>query len=359
MGGSLNYGAIFKMAPNGTVSVLYNFTNGDDGSDPDAPPIVGTDGNLYGTAKLGGRLGCGTLYKITTSSGAFTLLNGFTSGCNPLGPLVLGTDGNFYGTTSQGGTADGGVVFQFTRTGRVTVLCNLGDANAIEPFGPLVQASDGNFYGTTSQGGTANDGVVFTVTPTGTLTVLHELNGTTDGARPLAGLVQATDGNFYGVAGTGGSSSGYGTLFQVTPGGSYSVLHNFDATTGGSPGANLVQHTNGLLYGGALVGGTGKLCLNGAHDGCGTFYSWNANLPAFVALLPNLGKVGNIIEILGQGFTSASTVSFNGTPAVVAAQGNTGTYLRAQVPSGATTGFVTVTNSSGTLTSNKQFVVSP
>jgi hypothetical protein len=113
------------------------------------------------------------------------------------------------------------------------------------------------------------------------------------------------------------------------------------------------------LYGNTSVGGTGKLCQNGSVFGCGVFYSWDASLPPFVTLLPYLGKVGSTIEFLGQGFTSASTVSFNGTPAAVALQGNSGTYLRAMVPSGATTGFVTVTTSTGTLTSNKQFIVIP
>jgi hypothetical protein len=96
---------------------------------------------------------------------------------------------------------------------------------------------------------------------------------------------------------------------------------------------------------------------SGGRGGCGVFYSWNANLPAFVALLPNLGKVGNTIEFLGQGFTPSSTVSFNGTPATVRV--GSGTYLRAIVPTGATTGFVTVTTSGGTLTSNKELIVTP
>jgi uncharacterized repeat protein (TIGR03803 family) len=295
----------------------------------------------------------------------FTLLYefDFIHGCAPQAPLIQGTNGNFYGTTIQGGASNAGVVFRITPAGTLTVLYNFDGTHGEGPVGPLVEGSDGNFYGTTSGGGSGgSSGVVFKVTPTGTLTVLHELNGRTDGLDPSAGLVQATDGNFYGASQYGGNSTncslGCGTLFQITPSGAYSVLYNFDGVTGDQPQVTLIQHTNGLLYGDTNGGGTGQLCSNGRFFGCGVFYSWNGNLPPFVTLLPYLGKVGSTIEFLGQGFTSASTVSFNGTPAVVA-QGNTGTYLRAQVPSGATTGFVTVTTSSGTLTSNKQFVVTP
>jgi uncharacterized repeat protein (TIGR03803 family) len=281
-----------------------------------------------------------------------------------LAPLVQGRDGNFYGTTEFGGTGTAGVVFRVTPSGGLTVLYNFDGTHGRGPFSPLAEGSDGNFYGTTTMGGVVNAGVVFKITPTGSLTVLHDINGGFDGSTPVAGLVQATDGNFYGVNQFGGSSRpcvnpvapGCGTLFQITPAGGYSVLHNFDEVTGEQPIVTLIQHTNGLLYGDTNVGGTGKLCP-GAD--CGLFYSWNGNLPPFVTLLPYRGKVGSTIEFLGQGFTSASTVSFNGVPAAVALQGNSGTYLRAMVPTGATTGFVTVTTSTGTLTSNKQFIVTP
>ena len=365
-GGSLSQGDVFKITPQGSFTELKGFSqSNNDGAFPKSPPIEGADGSFYGTAAQGGLDACGTVYRITPA-GAFTLLHGFdgADGCDPFAPLVQGTDGNFYGTTTSGGTAQDGIVFRITPSGALTVLYDFDGTHGKAPFGPLAQGSDRNFYGTTTTGGASNAGLIFKVTPTGTLTVLHDLNGTTDGRLPAAGLVPATDGNFYGVNQYGGNSancstSGCGTLFQVTPAGSYSVLYNFDAATGDQPLVTLIQHTNGLLYGDTSAGGTGKLCQNGSVLGCGVFYSWNGNLPPFVALLPYSGEVGSTVEILGQGFTSASTVSFNGTPAAVALQGNSGTYLRAMVPSGATTGFVTVTTSTGTLTSNKQFVVTP
>lgn len=359
-------GTVFQVTPTGTLAVLYNFTSGNDGSFPVAPPIRGMDGTFYGTASLkGASSNCGTVYRITPT-GVFTLLHQFDGidGCQPNATLVR-VGGNFFGTTFNGGTTYGaslgdGVVFQITPGGSVTVLYNFDGTHGIEPRSPLVQGSDGDFYGTTISNSTGNS-EVFKMTPPGT--VLYTLNGTTDGAYVNAGLVQATDGNFYGVASEGGNSActhGCGTLFQITPAGSYSVLYSFDGISGFAPEVTPFQHTNGVLYGDTYYGGTGKMCSGGGvGEHCGLFYSWNGNLPPFVALLPYSGKVGDTIEFLGQGFTSASTVSFNGVPATVASQGNSGTYLRAMVPSGATTGFVTVTTSTGTLTSNKQFVVIP
>jgi uncharacterized repeat protein (TIGR03803 family) len=180
------------------------------------------------------------------------------------------------------------------------------------------------------------------------------MNGATDGESPYAGLVQGTDGNFYGVN-SGGGSHGVGTIFKISPAGTYSVLYNFDGITGSTPDMTPFQHTNGVMYGDTRSGGTGNVsCSPGT---CGVFYSLNGSLPPFVSLLPYAGKVGKTIEILGQGFTSTTAVSFNGTAATPTVR--SGTYLTAAVPNGATSGFVRVTTSRGTLNSNKRFRVTP
>jgi uncharacterized repeat protein (TIGR03803 family) len=366
-GGLNGSGTIFDISQTGSLTVLHSFTSSTDGDSPEEPPIYGADGHFYGTTPYGGgsKASCGTIYRISGAVGGFLqVLHHFhqTDGCQRA-TLVLGADGNFYGTTEIGGTFDDGVVFKMTPAGMVTVLHSLDGVNdGYDPIAPLFQGSDGNFYGTTQNTG-GSPGNVFQITPAGTFTVLYKLNGTTDGAHPWAGVVQATDGNFYGAAAIAGSinntncfsDSGCGTLFQVTPGGSFSVLYNFDYTTGFYSLAPF-QHTNGELYGNTVHGGTGTNQACGQY-GCGVLYSWNAGLPAFVSLIPYAGKVGSTIGFLGQGFTSSSSVSFNGTPATATVV--SGTYLRATVPSGATTGFVTVTTSSGTLTSNKQFIVQP
>jgi uncharacterized repeat protein (TIGR03803 family) len=367
-GGTLGYGTVFKITPRGSLTVLHDFANGSDGAQPFAPPIEGADGNFYGTT-YGAvcHVGClGTIYKIT-SSGKLTALHSFCSqtGCpdgyGPVAPLVLGTDGNFYGTTEFGGTSDYGVVFKITPAGKLTVLFNFDRRHGAYPVGPLVQGSDGNFYGTTIGGGktAVRQGEVFRITPKGGLTVLYSMEGASDGGNPYAGLVQATDGNFYGANVYGGNSSncgdnGCGTNFQISPKGELTVLHNFDLATGSAPYVTPFQHTNGIIYGDTQLGGTGDVgCATGT---CGVFYSWSAGLPAFVSLLPYAGKAGRTIEFLGQGFTGTTAVAFNGTPAKFKVASDT--YLTATVPNGATVGFVTVTTPGGTLKSNKKFRVS-
>jgi hypothetical protein len=155
-------------------------------------------------------------------------------------------------------------------------------------------------------------------------------------------LVQASDGNLYGVSGTPG------VLFRSTLAGNLTVIHHFVAASGTIP-KSLIQHTNGKLYGDTYLGG---------KSGDGVFYGLDAGLPPFVSYLPTYGRIGALVQILGQGFTAGSKVSFNGTPAtspVVVYP----TYLRVEVPLGATTGPITVTTANGTLTSNKVFIIHP
>lgn len=400
-GGANSAGAIFRITPTGTLKVLYSFTGGSDGANPSSGLTLGTDGNFYGTTLGGGANFDGTVFKITPS-GTITVLHSFncTDGCEPVagliqgtdgkfygttfaadgtvfkissagafntihtfnfvdggGPnavLVQGSDGNFYGTTDSGGMFGFGTVFRITSGGTFTQLHSFDCTVGCVPVDGLVQGTDGAFYGTTREGGANSDGTVFKITAGGTLTTLHNFGGA-DGAAPFGGLVQATDGNFYGTTSSGGTLN-QGTIFRISPKGSYSVLYNFDGTTGSTPYVTPFQHTNGIVYGDTDLGGSGNVSPCTAGN-CGVFYSLNASLRAFVSLLPYSGNVGKTIEILGQGFTSTTTVSFNGTAATPTVK--SGAYLTAAVPNGATTGFVRVTTSSGTLTSNKKFRVTP
>jgi uncharacterized repeat protein (TIGR03803 family) len=346
-GGSFHLGTVFKITPSGTLTVLHNFDE-EDGSTVYSPPIQGTDGNFYGTTFAGGSYNGGTVYKMTPS-GQLTTLHQFndpyTRGIWPTAPLVQGTDENFYGTTNVGGIYEDGVVFKITPAGKFTVLHTFDGTHGARPYGPLVQGSDGNFYGTTFEGGDSNYGVVFMITPKGKFSVLHNINGTTDGMYPYAGLVQANDGNFYGTNSQG--PTGF-AIFRISPRQhyDYSVLYTSEPTEGFDSEVTLVQHTNGILYGETMGGGT-------AHQG--TFFSLYVGLKPFVSLVSISGRVGKTIEILGQRFKGTTDVSFNGTPATFKVVSDT--YLTANVPSGATTGFVTVTTPKGKLTSNKKFRV--
>ena len=353
--GTFGFGTVFKVTPQGRLTTLYNFTGGsNDGGYPRVPPILGIDGNLYGTTPLDGAGSSGTVYKITPS-GTFTTLyrfDGPLGGANPLAPLLAGVDGRLYGTTFSGGKNGLGVLFSMTTAGKLRVLYNFDDVHGAGPLGPLVQAYDSNFYGTTIGGGSNNAGVIFRITPAGALTDLHNVNGTTDGQYPYTGVVQATDGSLYGA---NADPSAYGTIFRVTTYGLYSVLYNFDGITGAQPYVPLVQHTGGVLYGETTYGGTGDIVP--CNGGCGISYSLNVGLRPFVTLLSTVGKVGKNVQILGQGFAGTADVSFNGTPALFKVVKDT--FLIATVPPGATSGFVTVRTPGGTLRSNNRFRIKP
>lgn len=369
-------GTIFKATPQGVLTTLYTFTKSSPGAGPVAGLVEGTDGSFYGTT--GSEGGDGTIFKITLK-GALTPLHTFreVDGMLPYGGLTLGTDGNFYGTTSEGGMSpacnDGcGTVFKMTPAGKLTTLHSFNLTDGANPIGGVVQASNGNFYGTTSAGGTneavgcgqgANTGcgTVFEITSQEIFSTLYNFCSQTscaDGMSPYGTLVQGADGNFYGTTYLGGANSvcefACGTVFELSSASALNTLHSFDSVDGSYPWAGLLLSTQGDLYGPTYDGGTSGNCLYG----CGTIFSESVELSPFVKLVTFSGKVGSTIEILGQNFTSSTTVSFNGTPATSLSV-RSGTYLSAVVPSGATTGYVTVTTASVSLQSNKVFLVIP
>jgi len=277
-GGANNYGAVYKTTPGGTLTTLYSFA-GSDGDNPWAGLVQAIDGNFYGTTAEGGTnncvpyYGCGTVFKIT-SSGTLTTLHSFagSDGANPYAGLVQASDGNFYGTTENGGANNCapyygcGTVFKITSSGALTTLHSFARSDGAYPGAGLVQASDGNFYGTTYVGGTNNYGTVFKITPTGTLTTLHSFNGT-DGGFVSAGLTAASDGNFYGTTENGGANN-YGTVFKITPQGTLTTLHSFDGSDGANPADGLLQASDGNFYGATSYGGASNDC----YGGCGTVF---------------------------------------------------------------------------------------
>jgi uncharacterized repeat protein (TIGR03803 family) len=357
-GGSSGFGTVFKITTSGKFKTLHTFNGSTEGLHPDSPPVEGLDGNFYGTTDNGYNQVFGTVYKITPS-GKLTVIYTFP-GPSKLGypmALTLGTDGNFYGTALGGGTTRYGGVFKITPHGKVTELYPFkGTPDGQSALGAIIQAGDGNFYGTTNGGGSGGVGAIYKMTPAGVLTIIHSFNNDGMGMQPRAGLVQATDGKFYGATTTNPGTSA-GVLFQITSKGKYTPLVFLTNNIGKYPGANpqvsLFQHTNGTLYGDTYGGGTGTMCF------CGVLYSLGMKLGPFVSFVGPLfeGKVGKTIEILGQGFTGSTNVSFKGVSATFAVVSDT--YLTAVVPAGATTGSVTVTTPGGKLTSNKIFRVIP
>jgi uncharacterized repeat protein (TIGR03803 family) len=244
-----------------TVTTLHSF-NGTDGLLPDAALVQGTDGNFYGTTAAGGAHHQGTVFKID-SAGNLTTLHSFSGfpldGAAPTAGLVQGADGNFYGTTASGGMFFQGTVFRMTPAGMLLVMHSFNGfmGEGAIPAAGLVQGSDANFYGTTVSGGAHYKGTVFKITSLGALTTLHSFGDVSgDGVKPTAGLVQGTDGNFYGTTASGGTHY-QGTAFQITPAGAVSVLHSFSASTteGAVPVAGLVQGSDGNFYGTTAIGG--------------------------------------------------------------------------------------------------------
>ncbi len=352
-GGSQGLGTIFEMTPDGIVKTLHDFAGGADGGSPTAPPIQSLYGDLYGTTfvepGIEGAPGVqGTVYKIA-EDGTFTVLHAFSGPDGDLlwGPLVQATNYWFYGTTAAGGTHGAGTIFRINSSGKFESLFNFDGTHGTGPYAALIQANDGNLYGVTATGGAHNAGVVFRMNPAHQVTVLHDFTGGADGAGPLGGLVQASDGYLYGTNEQGGAFDG-GVLFRISTTGDFTVLHDFQQYTGSDPQCTLIQHTNGFLYG---------VTVSGGSYNNGVLFRFDLGLPPFVTYLPSYGRVGMTVDILGQYFSPSSQVFFNGVAAQITAL--TPTYMRVVVPDGATSGFISLTTTKGTLKSNNIFLVRP
>ncbi|MGA7573163.1 MAG: choice-of-anchor tandem repeat GloVer-containing protein [Terriglobales bacterium] len=361
-GGASNYGTVFQITSAGKWTPVFSFS-GANGEEPQAAPFQAKDGNLYGSTTSGGSDGVGTLYEMTTAGGdevsvSFTGENGEI----PYAPLVQGKNGNIYGTTSQVTSGNGAVIVILPKTGlkKTPLYTFQGVKNGGNPYGGLLQATDGNFYGTTSTGGAnSQGGTIFSMTPAGKLKTIYSFcakPNCTDGRNPLTSLIQANDGNLYGTTAFGGTNetscnSGCGTIFSITTAGKLTTLYNFcglaNCADGSQPEGGLVQATNGTFYGTTFSGGT---------VGLGTVFSLSVEeLKPFVKILPAWGTAGATAMILGDNLTGATKVTFNGAPAAFTVVSSTA--IKATVPTGATTGTVAVDTPGGTLESNALFQV--
>ena len=241
--------AIYKMTPAGVVTPLYVFDT--TVLDSLFSFIQGSDGNFYGTASDGGANNFGGIFKVTPA-GVGAVLYSFV-GFTPPGQLIQGSDGNLYGITgvSGSGATPDGSVYKLTTTGNLTVL--YAPTSYAEAVHALVQGNDGNLYLTSNY--------LLKMTTAGVLTTL--------GSVPLANspttLLQATNGNFYSLA--SGGPNNYGTIVQISPSGTETVLYAFTeegyCPADGVPGEviclgpepmQLVQGSDGNFYGTALWG---------------------------------------------------------------------------------------------------------
>ena len=370
-GGANGAGLIYRITAAGEFSVLYNFLCTGSCTDGITPTSViqARNGNLYGTT-YGWRddyPNGGTVFELSLA-GTLTPLHAFTGpdGANPVG-LLQASNGNFYGSASEGGSPTNcpannlpgcGTVFQITPSGTLMTVHSFKGYDGAFPgiYGALIEGADGNLYGTAGQGGSAEGGTIFKIGPGGKFTTLYNFcsqMNCADGSNPAGSMVQGSDGNIYGITVIGGNSIGAGTIFKITPQGVFTTLYDFcsqqNCADGWNPKAGLIQSTDGNFYGTATGGG--------GPSGSGTIFRFSVGLGPFVRLLWKFGKVGQTEGILGQGLKGTTGVLVNGTPASFTVVSDT--IIRATIPSGATTGYITVQTPGGTLKSNMPFRVVP
>jgi uncharacterized repeat protein (TIGR03803 family) len=277
---------------NGAEKTVYEFRDHKGGTNPESPMIVGESGGLYGTAAFGGQdtetctYGCGTVFKLA-ADGRESVLYVFAGGSDGARPngLVRYGDGNMYGTTFSGGSGANcgggcGTVFKISADKTEAVLYSFqGGSDGLAPGGGLVADAIGNFYGETTWGGSfsgancdvAGCGTVFEIEPDGTKLTLHTFQSGNDGDLPQGGLAIDGAGNLYGTTYGGGGSgcngAGCGTVFEIAPDGTETVLYAFQGGSDGEAPVGLVLDDVGNLYGATEQGGN---CSSG--DDCGTIY---------------------------------------------------------------------------------------
>ena len=379
--GNLGCGTIFKITPGGQFTLLHQFkgilSNPPEGGGPGGRLILATNGRFYGTTFSGGVVqnfgNQGTIFSIS-AGGAFGTVymfdnvHGTTDGANPYAGLIQGKDGSFYGTTQFGVTSNAGTIFKFAGT-KTTVLRSFTEQpgqffpDGAYPKAALMQASDGALYGTTSFGGALTtfyqSGTLFRITTMGSFTKLWDFNATdpsVNGITPLGGLIQASDGNLYGTTSAGGGTANSGTVFELTSGGALSQVMSFDAaTTGALPEAVPLQAADGTLY----VTNNGGTVSNNKYQGAVVQIASGLPVPkpGIVGFAPASGRVGQNVTILGGNLVGTTAVSFNGTSAAFKVKSSV--IVTTTVPSGATTGRITITNSGGSTTSTQTFTVVP
>jgi uncharacterized repeat protein (TIGR03803 family) len=403
-------GTIFKITPAGELSVIYSFAEEANGALPNGSSpgalVEGTDGFLYGLTLVNGANGLGTLFKLS-KRGKIQVVHNFcgtencSDGANPE-TLTLGLDGNFYGGTASTGFPTS-VLFRMSPSGSYKVLHTFDSKSQPDGTGVynMLQAPDGNYYGTTVAGAQFNPyNSVFRFSPSsGEYTILHGFNtaninlpgvatsglamtstGEFFGLEAFADLykvspsgayhklgslssiqffdghiIVGSDGNLWGDFAGGDCGSGQGIEFSASTSGSLLQSQAFDCNTIGEQPSAMLQAADGKFYGVTLGDGGGS--TNDVTNG--TIWTLDAGLPApgptVVNFRPVSGAVGTKVIVQGSHLVGTTTVSVNGVSATF--QVLTANYLSLTIPSGASSGPISVTNAGGTATSPKPFTV--
>jgi uncharacterized repeat protein (TIGR03803 family) len=353
LGGANGEGVLFRVSPTGVYTVLHAFTGGSDGNAPTTAPIETESGVLYGTSGgAGGNGEVSALYKFVISSGEFSAVYTIPSSFgNVPSPPVQINNGDFFISTDSSPSGCGSLL-RITPAGVLKSSYTFSSCYSKQGAEPnsIVAAADGNVYGTSSEGGISwvGGGTVFRDNPaTGIVSVVHGFGSVPNDGINGDGLMQATDGNFYGTTVEGGTPPDIGTIFKLSAD-AYTILASFPSG-GSTPPLPFAptQHTTGTLYGVTFAGGTTSL---------GSVYSLDMGLGPFVSLVCDRARVGQQIQILGENFTGATAVTVNGAP-VTSFHVASNSFMTAVIPAGVTTGPVVVTAPSGILTSNRNLQI--
>jgi len=381
--GQLFASTFYRITPSGVFTTLHTFSS-TEGQACGGLVTEGSDGKFYGGCVYGGANNGGTLFKVSTS-GTLTVLRALVAadGYNPVNArIVQAADGNFYGTMYQGGSDGAGVIFRISSSGNYRVLHDFtGDADGGNPAAGLTLANDGNIYGNTSAGGnttacTGNPpgcGVFFKLTTAGAYSVIYTLDGT-KGLNPQSNLTLDTSGVFYGITFSGGPY-GQGVFYSLN-----TELAPFASlvSTAGKEGAKLgilgqgfnnstVVKFNGVQATTVMRTGTTFLSATvpaGALTGAVTVTTGRTALtslqtfkvtPTIASFSPPSGPVGTPVTITGTGLMQTTAVTFNGTSATFTV--NSDTQVTATVPTGATTGRISIVTPGGTANSATSFTV--
>jgi len=303
--------------------VIYNFCNSAGSSDcpgggfSQAGLVQAADGNFYGTTSTLGGNNSGTLFRLSPT-GSFSALYSFPGSPNSqttYAGLVQGGDGEFYGTTDPTSNPQNATIFKITSAGDLTTLYTFSNTDYDYQLSALVEGTDGNFYGTTNEGGTYGFGAIFRVSPAGAFDILHNFGATGDGQHPFSGVIQASDGNFYGTTSSGGANN-TGAIFRVTPAGGYTQIYSFPAPNNGeapAPYAGLIEGSDGNLYGvttdPVYPGNAYRITLDGQFEAVYNFQGGADGAQPNGNLL--LGSDGNFYGVTQSG--GANTGTLGGT----------------------------------------------
>jgi uncharacterized repeat protein (TIGR03803 family) len=280
-GGGNGYGAIYRLAPGGTETVLYSFSGGDDGAFPEPGLARDPHGRLYGTTSQAGANGGGTVFRLDEGGLLRTLhaFGGAGDGAVPNGDLIVDGKKNIYGSTYSGGAHGKGTVFRIARDGRAETLYSFGNKTGTHPVGAMLRDGAGNIFGTTHDGGgggcSGGCGTVFELAADGEFRTVYAFRGGSDGAGPQSNLVMDAAGNLYGGTDRGGGQGcdgpGCGVVFKVTADGQETVLHAFAARSEGAQPYRFAFDKTGRLFGETFAGGGCR------KDGCGIVFMLNAD----------------------------------------------------------------------------------